>query len=216
MRAKTRIGLILVGAAAGGAGLWAARPDAGPPPQVMPEPSRVAVPPVSAAPPMATTEPELASWFEKQVVRHLEPTLTARRAAGGEREPHDEAGTADRAERSGRKASYSLQERRANERNTPARTKRQEALREELANDPNVDWDYLDAVYAGRISGIPNERKAGVPLREIDALGEVPYFEELREAGDIATLDSLDLPHQRNFPVCEMVSGRRFPVCKVL
>lgn len=92
---------------------------------------------------------------------------------------------------------------------------RQEAIRRRLKSDPAVDWAYLEDVYAGRVSGIPSESRAGATLQEIDAAGEVPYFEELRESGDRAALSDLELPERSNLPICHMVSGEQLPVCTV-
>jgi hypothetical protein len=49
------------------------------------------------------------------------------------------------------------------------------------APDAAVDWDYVEAVFDGRVSGIPDERKAGLSLQELDALGDIPYVEQLRD-----------------------------------
>lgn len=46
--------------------------------------------------------------------------------------------------------------------------------------EQEVNWFYLQDVFQGRISGIPNERKAGVSLQVMDELGDIPYVEELR------------------------------------
>lgn len=92
---------------------------------------------------------------------------------------------------------------------------REEALRRRLQSDPGVDWEYLEDFYSGRVSGIPSETRAGATLQEIDAAGEVPYFERLRQEGDYAELSDLDLPEQRNLPLCRIVSSESLPVCSV-
>lgn len=50
---------------------------------------------------------------------------------------------------------------------------------------------YLKDVFEGRVSGIPNERKAGISIREMTQLGNVPYVEQLRREGRIAELEEL-------------------------
>lgn len=54
-----------------------------------------------------------------------------------------------------------------------------------------ADWEYLNDVYAGRVTGIPNERKAGVTVFEMAALGNVPYVDQLRAEGDLEALRDL-------------------------
>lgn len=59
--------------------------------------------------------------------------------------------------------------------------------------DGPIDWEYLEDVYRGRVSGIPNERRAGLPLVEMVRLGDVPFVEALRVANDVQGLRDLDL-----------------------
>jgi hypothetical protein len=47
--------------------------------------------------------------------------------------------------------------------------------------DRDIDWVYLQDVFEGRVSGIPNETRAGISLQEIDQLGDIPYIEQLRQ-----------------------------------
>ncbi len=55
------------------------------------------------------------------------------------------------------------------------------ALRAALGRDDgDVDWRYVRDVFSGRISGIPDERRAGMTLQEIDRIGDVPHLDELR------------------------------------
>lgn len=55
------------------------------------------------------------------------------------------------------------------------------ALRAALGRDDrDVDWGYVDDVFSGRVSGIPDVRRAGVTLQELDRIGDVPYLERLR------------------------------------
>jgi hypothetical protein len=55
----------------------------------------------------------------------------------------------------------------------------------------SIDWAYLRDVYAGRISGIPDERRAGISLQQMDQLGDVPYVEALRADGRLDELREL-------------------------
>jgi hypothetical protein len=49
------------------------------------------------------------------------------------------------------------------------------------SGDRDIDWVYLQDVFEGRVSGIPNETRAGLSLQEIDELGDIPYIEQLRQ-----------------------------------
>lgn len=66
----------------------------------------------------------------------------------------------------------------------------------ELRAREGVDWDYVRQVFDGDVYGVPNESRAGLTLAELDKLGTVPRFEELREAGEQEELQQLglDLP----------------------
>jgi hypothetical protein len=67
----------------------------------------------------------------------------------------------------------------------------------------SANWDYLNDVFDGRVSGIPSEAKAGVSLPDIDALGEVPILEQLREEERFDELADLGLdPGTVAWPVC--------------
>lgn len=72
----------------------------------------------------------------------------------------------------------------------------------------SANWDYLEDVYAGRVSGIPSEQRAGVSLRQMDQMGTIPYVETLREELRIDELEALGLvdpatePPQHPWPVC--------------
>ncbi len=66
-----------------------------------------------------------------------------------------------------------------------------------------VDWAYLADVFAGRISGIPNERVAGVSLQEMDQLGQVPYVEQLRQEKRFDELRDLGFENETiPWPAC--------------
>ena len=81
-----------------------------------------------------------------------------------------------------------------------------------------VDWDYLDDVFAGRVNGIPNERRAGLSLREMDALGEVPYLERLRDEGrfdEMRELDVVEEPAPLLCPALIDTGARRDYVCGI-
>jgi hypothetical protein len=54
-----------------------------------------------------------------------------------------------------------------------------------------IDQAYLRDVFAGRVSGIPDERRAGLTLQEMDALGDIPYVEALRNEGRLDELREL-------------------------
>jgi hypothetical protein len=79
--------------------------------------------------------------------------------------------------------------------------------------DPaRVDWAYLDAVFAGRVSGIPSETRAGLSLREMDRLGSIPYVETLRAEGrldELRTLGFEDEPAMVPWPVCQRTGNCR-------
>jgi len=76
-----------------------------------------------------------------------------------------------------------------------ARTRVAESSGREATGKPatSVDWGYLHEVFTGRVSGIPNERRAGISLAEMVEIGQVPYVEALRRAGDLDALRDLGL-----------------------
>jgi hypothetical protein len=62
----------------------------------------------------------------------------------------------------------------------------------ERARAPDgVDWTYLHDVFQGRVSGIPDQRRAGISLQQMDELGDIPYVEALRSEGRLAELRDL-------------------------
>jgi hypothetical protein len=81
-----------------------------------------------------------------------------------------------------------------------------------------VDWPYLEDVFDGRVRGIPNERRAGLSLQEMDGLGEVPYLEQLREEGrfdEVAKLGVEQEPAPANCPHAIAPGPRRDWMCGV-
>jgi hypothetical protein len=77
----------------------------------------------------------------------------------------------------------------------------------------DIDWAYLEDVFDGQVFGIPNERRAGISLQEIDELGDIPYIEQLRAERRYEEL--LDLGFEEGtapWPVClRTASCRRDP-----
>jgi len=66
-----------------------------------------------------------------------------------------------------------------------------------------IDWQYLRDVFSGRISGIPDERKAGISLQQMDALGEIPAIQALREQERFEELRALGFENETiPWPVC--------------
>lgn len=66
-----------------------------------------------------------------------------------------------------------------------------------------VDWSYVDDVLSGRVSGIPSERRAGLSLQELDAIGEIPYVERLRKEKRFDELRELGFENETiAWPVC--------------
>lgn len=124
---------------------------------------RAAAQPTSERPaPPPTDDPEvLAAWFEERVMEEL-----GRRDAASEAALRRNAPTGVRARRR-------LLVARAG--TAPAAQDRRESSPEH-----DVDWAYVQDVFDGRISGIPNEARAGLTLQELDELGDIPYVEELR------------------------------------
>jgi hypothetical protein len=159
----------------------------------------------------STDDPEaLATWFQDRVTRHLEASKASarpgevRRAAPAEvgagppirvasaRAPRQEAaqGARQSTQRTTRQAVR------------PAGTGRAESDPSEYS-DRDIDWFYLQDVFDGRISGIPNERKAGISLREIDELGEIPYVEQLRQEQRYEELRDLGFEDETTpWPAC--------------
>jgi len=123
--------------------------------------------PEQRAPAVEPQDPEaLASWFQDAVLREFPA-------------PQDEGRAwPARANRSARRDNSSARERAA-------------AVDPDLARRAN--WTYLEDVFAGRVSGIPNERKAGISLAEMTRLGDVPHVQTLRREGRLEELNDLGL-----------------------
>ena len=151
------------------------------------------LPSVSAAPPSAPADDaptlgaapedpeELAVWYEAQVRDALDPTRRE------ERRPHGEVAVASLEAPARVRGSAAGAGPRTNGEAAPAPTpdKRLNScapddMPPELRDNPNINWSYLCDIFAGRVTGIPNEQKAGLTIPEIDQLGEIPYVEELR------------------------------------
>jgi hypothetical protein len=158
--------------------------------------------------PPDTDDPEaLAGWFQERVMQEYggeTPAAPAPRArpavaAGPSRS------AAVRPARAGR-ADAGLPDARRPDARRPGRpAPEQPRSPEERFAGRDVDWAYLEDVFSGRVSGIPNERRAGLTLQEIDELGEIPYVEQLREEGrgeELAELgfDEAELPPA--WPAC--------------
>lgn len=70
-------------------------------------------------------------------------------------------------------------------------------------DDPNVNWNYVREVLTGRVSGIPNERQAGLSLQEIDQIGDIPYVEQLRKEQRFDELRALGFENETApWPAC--------------
>ncbi len=163
-----------------------------------------------ASRPPTLDDPELlATWFEAEMRRELAREGGAERPAGNEPRPSEPvvrrvfartnpSPAVSAGPPMGRTAHASG--------DSDARLAREQARRiAELRDREGVDWDYVDDVFAGRVSGIPSERRAGLTLEEIDTLGEIPYVQELRDQGREAELRDLGL-HEKRI-VCTGPSG---------
>lgn len=144
----------------------------------------------SSAPP--TDDPEvLAAWFQQEVTGYLERGKGSRRTRGAQ-------GTAAAAD-ADRVGYVEL----ANAGET--RTDRAELtfVHPRELDGREVDWDYVQDVFAGRVTGIPNESKAGLSLQEMDKLGDIPYVETLREEGRYEELRDLGFDRETTpWPAC--------------
>lgn len=70
-------------------------------------------------------------------------------------------------------------------------------------NDPSVNWAYVRDVLAGRVSGIPDERQAGLSLQEMDQIGDIPYVEKLRSEQRYDELRALGFENENApWPAC--------------
>jgi hypothetical protein len=124
--------------------------------------------PAEGAPAAPPESPEaLAAWFREEVMGELERGSTvgpgARRRA---------AASGSRVRSAVRPASAAA---------SPPRDSAGASSDDSGQSGPDIDWAYLRDVFAGRISGIPNETRAGISLQEMDELGDIPYIEQLRQ-----------------------------------
>jgi hypothetical protein len=140
-------------------------------------------PPDPGTEPPTAAEPEvLAAWFEEAVLRELEANTPRANAAGPTRP--SQAGIAGALE------------------------PRQAGL-DPLEPEP-IDWAYIEAVFEGRISGIPNEHKAGLSLQEMDEIGDIPYVEQLRAESRFEELRALGFENETvPWPACMRTASCR-------
>jgi hypothetical protein len=111
-------------------------------------------------------DPEaLAVWFQEGVMQHLEPGGSSFGPGGTHR---------DTSVVSGIRAPIRIASAQVPHR---ADAERVEGGPSERSD---IDWAYLEDVFDGQVFGIPNERRAGISLQEIDELGDIPYIEQLR------------------------------------
>lgn len=131
-----------------------------------------------ATPPPGDDPDALAAWFRDQVMQAYE---------------RDEAGAGHGGTRS------STATRR------PVRIARAQPSAQggALADGHRIDWAYLEDVFSGRVSGIPDERRAGISLQEMDRIGGVPYVEELRQEKRYDELRDLGFENETTpWPMC--------------
>jgi hypothetical protein len=144
---------------------------------------------IPAPPP--TDDPEaLAGWFRDQVMRHLEDGEAAARPGSARQLAVADDGAPRpiriAAAQGVRPAGAALVGSDSSER-----------------VERDIDWVYLRDVFEGRISGIPNETKAGLTLQEMDELGEIPYVEQLRSEERYEELRDLGFENETTpWPVC--------------
>ena len=73
-----------------------------------------------------------------------------------------------------------------------------------------VDWHYLEGVFQGRISGVPNPIRVGLDLQEIDQLGDIPYVEKLRWEERFEELRDLGFENETvPWPACIRIGACR-------
>jgi hypothetical protein len=130
----------------------------------------------------------LAVWFQEGVMRHLEPRGSSVGPGGTHRTSSIDPGIRDPI----RIASARVPHRADAER-----------VERRLSERGDVDWAYLQDVFDGRVSGIPNERRAGISLQEIAEVGDIPYVEQLREEGRFDELYDLGFENETiPWPAC--------------
>jgi hypothetical protein len=174
---KSRVLLLVllfgIGALVGGASLLG-RPGTGPP--VAASHARGSATPTDDGAAAPVGDPELlGAWFQAEVMRELERSAASegRGSFAGNTTEHQ---------------------------NTPE--SRIIASLIESGRSEWVDWRYLQDVFDGRVRGIPNERRAGLSLQEMDDLGEVPYLEQLREEGRFDEVAELGIEQEPAPPNC--------------
>lgn len=147
----------------------------------------------AAAPPAPSTyhDEVLAAWFRGQVVLHLErgeaasqPDDLRRAATEGDLVSPNPFRVASV------RAAGPADEKRIGS-DVSKRSRRE------------INWSYLQDVFEGRISGIPNETKAGINLQEIDEFGDIPYIEQLRRERRYEELRDLGFEKETTpWPAC--------------
>lgn len=71
------------------------------------------------------------------------------------------------------------------------------------AASERVNWAYVTDVFEGRVSGIPDERRSGISLQEMDDLGDIPYVEQLRKEKRFDELSELGFLNETvPWPAC--------------
>ncbi len=199
MSPRVLLSLLSCAAVLMAAGAWLALAEGArepaPAPRVAASPSPVSSPP-PAAPAEASGEDAEAveAWFRAAVLEELERDGRDAGWGAGAPGPADVrlVGTPadDETPIEVAAAGPTPEERRA------ARAAQGSAVLREMEAEGRlaaVDWDYVDDVFQGRISGIPSEHRAGLTLPELDRLGEIPYVEQLREEGRADELRELGL-----------------------
>jgi len=168
----------------------------------MPEPAdsdgiaaRVAqtlVRPGAVAPGASTDHDEaLAAWFQDQVMLHLEGGEAVAQPGDPRRGVAEEDLVSPRPFQIGPARAARLADEERTGSDASQRGQRQ------------INWSYLQDVFEGRISGIPNETKAGISLQEIDEMGDIPYIEQLRQERRYEELRDLGFEDETTpWPAC--------------
>jgi hypothetical protein len=147
-------------------------------------------------------DPEaLAAWFQDQVTRHLGDSEASAQRGEARRAALADVG----ARRPVRLASAGAA--------PPFETERG-GWNPSGRGDRDIDWAYLQDVFDGRVSGIPNETRAGISLQEMDELGDIPYVEQLRREKRYQELYELGFENETTpWPAClRKGTCRRDPV----
>jgi len=149
-------------------------------------------------PPSADASPdERAARFQERVLREIRAMDASASDGAG---PARSAGSAARPSPGVRSTAGSL---RTSGRASDLSESRLAATGLGPEDRERVDWEYLRGVFSGRISGIPDERKAGISLQQMDALGDIPAIEALRQQERFEELRDLGFENETiPWPVC--------------